>query len=95
VLRVSAITTVWDVCGMLVCLVDRNWTVGFVGLQIKFLKTKEGCAMIQMGDGLAVERCVQNLNNVALMGSKLQLGWVATYSQQKFVHGMNKSLSWS
>jgi hypothetical protein len=24
VLRVSAITTVWDVCGMLVCLVDRN-----------------------------------------------------------------------
>jgi heterogeneous nuclear ribonucleoprotein L len=48
--------------------------VGFVGLQIKFLKTKEGCAMIQMGDGLAVERCVQNLNNVSLMGSKLQLG---------------------
>jgi len=27
-----------------------------------------------MGDGLAVERCVQNLNNVSLMGSKLQLG---------------------
>jgi heterogeneous nuclear ribonucleoprotein L len=42
--------------------------------QIKFLKTKEGCAMIQLGDSLAVERAVQNLNNVQLAGSKLQLG---------------------
>ncbi|XP_023703865.1 heterogeneous nuclear ribonucleoprotein L isoform X2 [Cryptotermes secundus] len=50
-------------------------------LRIKFLKTKEGCAMIQMGDGLAVERCVQNLNNVTLMGSKLQLG----FSKQAFL----------
>ncbi|KDR13299.1 Heterogeneous nuclear ribonucleoprotein L, partial [Zootermopsis nevadensis] len=50
-------------------------------LRIKFLKTKEGCAMIQMGDGLAVERCVQNLNNVSLMGSKLQLG----FSKQAFL----------
>lgn len=30
--------------------------------------------MIQMGDGLAVERAVQNLNNVMLAGAKLQLG---------------------
>ncbi|PSN36159.1 Heterogeneous nuclear ribonucleoprotein L [Blattella germanica] len=50
-------------------------------VRIKFLKTKEGCAMIQMGDGLAVERCVQNLNNVTLMGSKLQLG----FSKQAFL----------
>lgn len=50
-------------------------------VRIKFLKTKEGCAMIQMGDGLAVERCVQNLNNVPLLGSKLQLG----FSKQAFL----------
>ena len=30
-------------------------------VRIKFLKTKEGCAMVQMGDGLAVERVVSNL----------------------------------
>lgn len=34
--------------------------------QIKFLKTKEGTAMVQMGDGVSVERCVQNLNNVTV-----------------------------
>ncbi|KAF4519160.1 hypothetical protein B566_EDAN008223 [Ephemera danica] len=50
-------------------------------VRIKFLKTKEGCAMIQMGDGLAVERAVQNLNNVQLAGAKLQLG----YSKQAFL----------
>ncbi|CAB3363137.1 Hypothetical predicted protein [Cloeon dipterum] len=50
-------------------------------VRIKFLKTKEGCAMIQMGDSLAVERAVQNLNNVQLAGSKLQLG----YSKQAFL----------
>ncbi|KAJ8940572.1 hypothetical protein NQ318_012971 [Aromia moschata] len=33
---------------------------------IKFLKSKEGTAMVQMGDSVAVERCVQNLNNVAV-----------------------------
>ncbi|XP_065160499.1 heterogeneous nuclear ribonucleoprotein L isoform X2 [Atheta coriaria] len=32
--------------------------------RIKFLKSKEGTAMVQMGDGVAVERCVQYLNNV-------------------------------
>ncbi|KAG6463155.1 hypothetical protein O3G_MSEX013704, partial [Manduca sexta] len=30
-------------------------------VRIKFLKTKEGTAMVQMGDGVSVERCVQNL----------------------------------
>lgn len=34
--------------------------------QIKFLKSKEGTAMVQMGDSVAVERCVQNLNNVSV-----------------------------
>ncbi|VEN59055.1 unnamed protein product, partial [Callosobruchus maculatus] len=34
--------------------------------RIKFLKSKEGTAMVQMGDSVAVERCVQNLNNVSV-----------------------------
>lgn len=34
--------------------------------RIKFLKSKEGTAMVQMGDNVAVERCVQNLNNVSV-----------------------------
>ena len=49
--------------GMLVCR-----------LQIKFLKTKEGCAMVQLGDALAVERAIGNLNNINIFGNKLQLG---------------------
>ncbi|XP_031782393.1 heterogeneous nuclear ribonucleoprotein L isoform X2 [Nasonia vitripennis] len=50
--------------------------------KVKFLKTKEGCAMIQMGDGIAVERCLQNLNNVTIgQDGKLQLG----FSKQAFL----------
>nr|CAD7568577.1 unnamed protein product [Timema californicum] len=50
-------------------------------VQIKFLRTKEGCAMVQMGDSLSVERCLQNLNDVPLFDSTLQLG----YSKQAFL----------
>ncbi|XP_033210872.1 heterogeneous nuclear ribonucleoprotein L isoform X2 [Belonocnema kinseyi] len=50
--------------------------------KVKFLKTKEGCAMIQMGDSIAVERCLQNLNNVTIgADGKLQLG----FSKQAFL----------
>ncbi|KAA0189980.1 hypothetical protein HAZT_HAZT009914 [Hyalella azteca] len=56
----------------------------FVCLQIKFLKTKEGCAMVQMGDALAVERAIGNLNNTSFFGSKMQLG----YSKQAFLADM-------
>ncbi|RLU24755.1 hypothetical protein DMN91_002845 [Ooceraea biroi] len=50
--------------------------------KVKFLKTKEGCAMIQMGDSIAVERCLQNLNNVTIgMDGRLQLG----FSKQAFL----------
>uniref|UniRef100_A0A1B0CUM1 RRM domain-containing protein n=2 Tax=Lutzomyia longipalpis TaxID=7200 RepID=A0A1B0CUM1_LUTLO len=38
--------------------------------RIKFLKTKEGTAMVQMGDSVAVERCVQHLNNIPVVFSK-------------------------
>lgn len=46
----------------------------FFIFQIKFLKSKEGCAMIQMGDPLSVERAVSNLNGSVFFDSKLQLG---------------------
>merc|ERR1712088_768227 len=52
-----------------------------MGVRIKFLKTKEGCAMVQMGDALAVERGVSNLNNTTFFGSKMQLG----FSKQAFL----------
>jgi len=42
--------------------------------RIKFLKTKEGTAMVQMGEPVAVERCVQHLNNIPIGNSgKLQI----------------------
>lgn len=44
-------------------------------VRIKFLKTKEGTAMVQMGDGLSVERCVQNLNNVTVGDYTLTLAF--------------------
>ncbi|ROT65024.1 Heterogeneous nuclear ribonucleoprotein L [Penaeus vannamei] len=50
-------------------------------VRIKFLKTKEGCAMVQMGDALAVERAVANLNNTTFFSCKMQLG----YSKQAFL----------
>lgn len=31
--------------------------------QVKFLKSKEGCAMVQMGDAISVERAMSNFNN--------------------------------
>lgn len=49
---------------------------GPVALQIKFLKSKDGCAMVQMGDPLAVERAVGHLNNAQFFDTKMQLGWV-------------------
>lgn len=50
-------------------------------VKVKFLKTKEGCAMVQLGDPLAVERAIGNLNNVNFFNSKMQLG----YSKQQFL----------
>ncbi|XP_073987238.1 heterogeneous nuclear ribonucleoprotein L isoform X2 [Rhodnius prolixus] len=50
-------------------------------IRIKFLKTKEGCAMVQMGDSISVERCINHLKNVPLFGGVLQLG----YSKQTYL----------
>ncbi|XP_067628116.1 heterogeneous nuclear ribonucleoprotein L isoform X8 [Eurosta solidaginis] len=50
--------------------------------RIKFLKTKEGTAMVQMGDSVAVERCVQHLNNIPVgNGGKIQIA----FSKQNFL----------
>ncbi|GAU96767.1 hypothetical protein RvY_08159 [Ramazzottius varieornatus] len=43
-------------------------------LRIKFLKTKEGSAMVQMHDGHAAGLCINQLNGIHLFGSKLQVG---------------------
>ncbi|XP_037500916.1 heterogeneous nuclear ribonucleoprotein L isoform X1 [Rhipicephalus sanguineus] len=51
-------------------------------VRIKFLKSKDGCAMVQMGDPLAVERAVGHLNNAQFFDSKMQLG----YSKQAFLN---------
>uniref|UniRef100_A0A1B6J8L7 RRM domain-containing protein n=1 Tax=Homalodisca liturata TaxID=320908 RepID=A0A1B6J8L7_9HEMI len=50
-------------------------------IKIKFLKTKEGCAMIQMGDTISVERCISNLNNTSVGDMQIQLG----FSKQAFL----------
>lgn len=50
-------------------------------VRIKFLKTKEGTAMVQMGDGVSVERCVQNLNNSAVGDNTL----ILAYSKQAYL----------
>ena len=44
-------------------------------IRIKFLKTKEGCAMVQMGDSLAVERIISFLHNTTLFGSRLYINY--------------------
>ncbi|XP_036334407.1 heterogeneous nuclear ribonucleoprotein L isoform X6 [Rhagoletis pomonella] len=63
----------------------RNAPVAFAAQgqgQIKFLKTKEGTAMVQMGDSVAVERCVQHLNNIPVgNGGKIQIA----FSKQNFL----------
>ncbi|XP_064621995.1 heterogeneous nuclear ribonucleoprotein L-like isoform X3 [Lineus longissimus] len=43
-------------------------------VRTKFLKSKEGSAMIQMGDPLSCERVIAHLNNCFFFGNKLQLG---------------------
>jgi heterogeneous nuclear ribonucleoprotein L len=50
-------------------------------VRIKFLKSKEGAAMIQMGDQASCERAMKNLNNSFFFGSKMQLG----YSKQAYL----------
>ncbi|VDQ08320.1 unnamed protein product [Trichobilharzia regenti] len=42
-------------------------------VRIKFLRTKEGSAMAQMGDNVSVDRVITNLSEVPLMGNALSI----------------------
>lgn len=55
-------------------------------MRVKFLKSKEGCAMVQMGDPASVEKCVQALNNLMFFGKKMQL----SYSKQAFLNDVQQ-----
>lgn len=54
--------------------------------RIKFLRSKQGCAMVQMGDVAALDRCVGSLNRLTLFGADLQL----SYSKQPFLHEVSQ-----
>ena len=41
--------------------------------RIKFLKTKEGAALVQMGDSVACERVVNNLHGAYAFDSRMQV----------------------
>ena len=55
-------------------------------VRVKFLKSKEGCAMVQMGDPVAVERCLNSLNNITFFNHKMQL----SYSKQAFLNDVQQ-----
>lgn len=48
----------------------------FESLQVKFMKSKPGAAMVEMGDCYAVDRAITHLNNNFLFGQKLNVWWV-------------------
>jgi len=50
-------------------------------IKVKFLKSKDGSAMVQLGDKIACERALRNLNNIVIFGSKIQL----SFSKQRFL----------
>jgi len=55
-------------------------------IRVKFLKSKEGCAMVQMGDATSVERALHNLNGAFFFGSKIQVG----YSKQAYLNDVQQ-----
>lgn len=42
-------------------------------LQVKFMKSKPGAAMVEMADGYAVDRAITHLNNNFMFGQKLNV----------------------
>lgn len=50
------------------------------------MKSKEGCAMVQMGDPGSVERCINALNNINFMDKKMQL----SFSKQAFLNDVQQ-----
>ncbi|CAG0887350.1 unnamed protein product [Cyprideis torosa] len=49
--------------------------------KIKFLKTKEGCAMVEVPDSMAAERMMANISGRDAFGSTLSVG----FSKQSFI----------
>lgn len=54
---------IWSVCSQL----DASL------LQVKFMKSKPGAAMVEMGDCYSVDRAITHLNNNFLFGQKLNV----------------------
>ena len=50
-------------------------------VKVTFMKNKENCAMIEMGDYEAADRAIHNLNHTEMFGSKLRLD----YSKKAFI----------
>lgn len=46
--------------------------------QVKFMKSKPGAAMVEMGDCYAVERAISHLNHTMLFEQKLNIWYVST-----------------
>merc|ERR1719273_2393654 len=42
-------------------------------VRIMFMKTKEGCAMVELADPDSCERAIANLNHTPMFGSKMRL----------------------
>ncbi|XP_038148176.1 heterogeneous nuclear ribonucleoprotein L-like isoform X3 [Cyprinodon tularosa] len=57
--------------------------------RVKFMKSKPGAAMVEMGDGYAVDRAISHLNNTFLFGQKLN---VCVSKQQAIVPGQSYQL---
>ena len=47
--------------------------------KVKFLKTKEGSAMVQMGDSASVERAIFYLNGLTFFNTKMNVKWVPLF----------------
>ena len=43
--------------------------------KVMFLKTKEGCVMMEMASPEAVQNCIDNVGNSAMFGLKVRLDW--------------------
>lgn len=44
--------------------------------QVKFMKSKPGAAMVEMGDCYAVDRAITHLNNNFLFAQRMNVWWV-------------------
>jgi len=53
--------------------------------RIKFLKTKEGAALVQMGDSVACERVINNLHGAQAFDNRMQV----SFSKQMFLEDQN------